>query len=113
MVTNVSSVEQNVELLCQIPQGSIQCGQECFQTKSWNQVVESFGTFKREYYFYWPEPGTFVHYPVHVNKNGETIGHGKDVVQINVETVLQPSDITSWRYISNLGEETVTIATLA
>lgn len=113
VVTNVSSVEQNVELLCQVPQGSIQCGQECFQTKSWNQVVESFGTFKREYYFYWPEPGTFVHYPVHVNKNGETIGHGKDVAHLNVETALQPSDITSWRYISNLGEEVAVLEFLA
>lgn len=105
VVTNVSSVEQRVEILCQIPQGSIPCGQECFQTQSWSQVIEPFGTYKREYFFYWPEAGGFNHYPVMVNKNGDCIGHGKDAVELNVETRVVPTDVESWRYISNLGEE--------
>jgi len=103
VVTNVSSVDQTVEILCQIPQGSIPGGINCFQTQSWFQTVEPFGTYKREYYFYWPEPGSFRHFPVHINKNGQTVGYGLDNDELVVETITPPQDTSSWRYISNLG----------
>jgi hypothetical protein len=105
VVTNVSSVDQRVEILCQIPQGSIPCGQACFQTKSWSQIVEPYGTYRREFFFYWPEAGQFKHFPVHVNKNGETIGYAKEDPELNVETGLLEPDTSSWRYIANLAEE--------
>lgn len=113
VVTNVSSVDQRVEILCQVPQGSIPCGQGCFQTKSWSQVVEPYGTYRREFFFYWPEPGQFNHFPVHVNKNGETIGYAKEDPVMNVEAGLLEPDTSSWRYIANLAEEEKVIEFLA
>jgi len=105
VVTNVSSVPQNVEVLCQIPKGAIPCGVQCFQTQSWAQVIEAYGTYRREYFYYWPEPGSFVHYPAHVNKNGDTVGYGLDNRVLTVETAVTPTDTDSWKYISNLAEE--------
>jgi len=113
VVTNVSRVEQRVEILCQIPEGSVQCGTECFQTQSWFQTVEPFGTYRREYFFYFPEPGTYNHFPVHVNKNAETVGFGKDIKKLIVEALVQPSDKSSWRYISQVGTEEEVLAFLA
>jgi len=113
VITNVSSVDQRVEILCQIPQGSISCGQACFQTKSWSQVIEPYGTYRREFFFYWPEPGQFNHYQVHVNKNGETIGYAKEDPVMNVETGLIKPDTSSWRFIANLAEEAKVLEFLA
>jgi hypothetical protein len=113
VVTNVSSVEQRAEILCQIPQGSVPCGVNCFQTKSWYQVVDRYGTYKREFFFYFPEPGQFKHFPVHVNKNGETIGFAKEDPVMNVATGLIEPDTSSWRYIANIAEEKDVIEFLA
>merc|ERR1719447_124814 len=37
VVTNVSSVEQRVEILCQVPTGAIPCGIKCFKTQCYFQ----------------------------------------------------------------------------
>jgi hypothetical protein len=105
VVTNVSSVPQQVEVLCQVPTGSIPCGVQCFQTQCYLQDLPPFGTYRREFYFYWPSPGTFSHFPPHVNKNGKTIGSGGglDKIEVTVEEV--EKDTTSWKYISNIAED--------
>jgi len=113
VVTNVSSVSQTAEILVQVPSGSIPCGVECFQTKSWSQTVSPYGTYRREFFFYFPEAGTYTHYPVHVNKNGSTIGYSKDDYKLTVEAGLVEPDTTSWRYLANIAEEKAVIEFLA
>jgi len=77
VVTNVSSVRQTVELLMQIPGGSIPVlgnADSGFRTKNFTISIEKFDTHKKEYYFYWPAPGRFDHWPAHIAKNGFTVG---------------------------------------
>jgi len=112
VVTNVSSVEQHVEILSQIPTGSIPCGFECFKTKCWLQNIKPFGTYKREFFFYWPEPGMYSHFPVHINKNGKTVGFGESQ-EIPVVADEPAPDTTSWKYISNLAEDEEVLTFLA
>jgi len=111
VVTNVTSVDQTVEVLAQIPTGSIPAGFECFKTKCWIQKLPPFGTYKREFFFYFPEAGTFQHFPVHVNKNGKTIGAGA-TQPFPVAAEEKALDTTSWKYISNLGSNEDVLAFL-
>jgi len=110
VVTNVSSFNQRVEIVSQIPSGAIAIGKECFKTQAWFQDVNPFGTYRREFFFYWPQPGTFTHFPVHINKNGKTVGFGKSQGALEVQTSEPVYDTSSWKYISQKGtdEELVT-----
>jgi len=77
VVTNVSSVRQTVELLMQIPGGSIPVlgnADSGFRTKNFTIEIPAFDTHKKEYYFYWPAPGSFEHWPAHIAKNNFTVG---------------------------------------
>merc|ERR1719204_69147 len=77
VITNVSSTKQMVELLMQIPGGSIPVqgtGDSGFRTKNFHVQISAFDTHKKEYFFYWPSPGTFDHWPAHINKNDFTVG---------------------------------------
>jgi len=77
VVTNVSSVRQTVELLMQIPGGSIPVlgnADSGFRTKNFKIEIPAFDTHKKEYYFYWPAPGSFEHWPAHIAKNNFTVG---------------------------------------
>jgi len=104
VVTNVSSVSQRVEILCQIPTGSVACGIQCLETQCYFQELAPFGTYRREFFFYWPEAGVYSHFPPHINKNGKTVGCGGGLKNINVTKTVVNADTTSWRYISNLAE---------
>jgi hypothetical protein len=64
-----------------------------FKTKCWLQNLKKFGTFKLEFFFYWPESGTFSHFPVHINKNGKTVGFGESH-EMSV-TIEEPAPDTS------------------
>jgi hypothetical protein len=100
-VTNPSSSRQKLEVLIQVPQGAIPVANGKF-TKGINLNLEPYNTLTVEYFFYFPAPGTFTHYPVHASKNGELIAFADAMV---MEAVLTPStiDTTSWDYISQNG----------
>jgi len=78
VITNVSSYTATVELLMQIPGGSIpvngSVGDSGFRTKNFVVGIPAFATHKKEYYFYWPAAGTFEHWPAHICKNGYSVG---------------------------------------
>jgi len=87
VVTNVSSVRQTVELLMQIPGGSIPVlgnADSGFRTKNFTIEIPGFKTHKKEYYFYWPAPGTFEHWPAHIAKNDYTVGLSSMPTTVNV-----------------------------
>lgn len=99
VITNVSSMTHTVELLSQIPEGSVPV-YDGFRTKNTVQELEPYTTKHREFYFYFPSPGNFTHYQTRVSKNGKVIGFGKEdpnVVVVDPEDVL---DTTSWEYFS-------------
>eukprot|EP00497_Spongosphaera_streptacantha_P006050 TRINITY_DN984_c0_g1_i2.p1 TRINITY_DN984_c0_g1~~TRINITY_DN984_c0_g1_i2.p1 ORF type:complete len:556 (-),score=122.18 TRINITY_DN984_c0_g1_i2:178-1845(-) len=59
------------------------------------------GPPKVEYYFYFPLPGKFPHYPAHVNKNGVVLGYGREEPMVTVVDPDAIEDTTSWNYFAN------------
>jgi len=87
VVTNVSSVSQTVELLMQIPGGSIPVlgnADSGFRTKNFTIEIPKFDTHRKEYFFYWPAPGQFEHWPAHIAKNDYTVGLSSMPTTVNV-----------------------------
>merc|ERR1719204_1019059 len=100
VITNVSSQKYNVEVLPQIPTGSVPV-MSGFRTKNQIVILKPYQTTKVEYFFYFPIPGDFVQYPAHVNKNGVVLGFGRDPVEIKVVDPNEIVDTTSWDYFAN------------
>merc|ERR1719204_3014238 len=100
VITNVSSQKYNVEVLAQIPTGSVPV-RSGFRTKNQIVTLQPYQTTKVEYFFYFPIPGDFVQYPAHVNKNGVVLGFGRDPVEIKVVDPNEIVDTSSWDYFAN------------
>jgi len=100
VITNVSSQKYNVEVLAQIPVGSIPV-KSGFRTKNLIATLHPYQTTKVEYYFYFPLPGKFAHYPAHVNKNGVVLGYGREEPVVTVVDPDAIEDTTSWQYFAN------------
>eukprot|EP01083_Nonionella_stella_P280997 956133_1 len=114
VITNVSSVEQEVEVLLQIPSGSIAVNQS-YTTKSYTLSLSPFMTERLTYYFYFPLPSekgaNFQCFPVHINKNGKTIAYSLDERLISMTVVGEGSDVmmdkksaqlkNNWDYITS------------
>lgn len=104
VITNVSSMTHTVELLSQIPEGSIPV-YDGFRTKNSVQELAPYTTKHREFYFYFPFAGEFTHYQTRVSKNGKVIGFGRESPHIQVVDPEDVVDTTSWDYFSNRAEK--------
>jgi hypothetical protein len=103
VITNVSSMSHTVEMLSQIPQGSIPVN-DGFRTNNMVSQIEPYTTWHSEFYFYFPNPGDYIHFQTRVSKNGKVIGFGKEdpnIVVVDPETVV---DTSSWEYFSNVAD---------
>merc|ERR1719361_840970 len=100
VITNVSSVTYQVELLCQIPTGAIPVNGG-FRTKNFVKSLSSYATASLDYYFYFPQIGQFEHYPAHISRNGEVIGYSLSKCEIGVVDEASISDVNSWQYITS------------
>lgn len=98
VVTNPTSARQKVDILLQVPDGAIPARGSLY-TRGAHVDLQPYSTRRMEYYFYFPSPGTFAHYPVHVAKNEKIVGYAKPVT---LKVVEKPSkvDVTSWDYVS-------------
>jgi len=98
VVTNVSSQKYEVEVLTQIPVGSIPVKGG---HKTRNQIVslDPFQTTVVPYYFYFPEAGNFSHWPAHVNMNGKILGFDMKNQPISVVDPRRIEDTSSWGYM--------------
>ncbi len=101
VVTNPTSSRKKVDVLLQIPEGAIPVlnGQN---TKSVHVTLEPYHTQTVEYFFYFPAPGTFRHYPVQVATDGDVLAFANAFV-FNVVPALTKIDKASWDYISQYG----------
>jgi hypothetical protein len=101
VVTNPTSSRKRVDVLLQIPQGSLPVldGQN---TKSVHLDLEPYHTQTVEYFFYFPSPGKFSHYPVQVATSGEVLAFA-NAFEFNVVPALTAVDKNSWAYISQYG----------
>lgn len=72
IITNISSRQLEFDVLTQIPQGSLPIGPSPYQ-KSHSLTLGSYSTTKIEYYFYFPMPGKFIHFPANVSINSAVV----------------------------------------
>jgi len=110
VITNPTSSRQKLDVLLQIPGGAIPVNNGHY-TRSRHIDLQPYRTQTFEYYFYFPAPGDYAHYPVHVAKNEELIAFAPPV-SLNVVEKPSKIDRASWDYISQHGTEDQVLAYL-
>jgi len=103
VVTNPSSSRQKLDVLLQIPVGALPVANG-LPTRSVAIDLQPFATHRLEYFFYFPSPGKYPHYPVHVSKNARLTAFAEAVL-LNVVAEPSKTDRESWDYISQQGTE--------
>lgn len=110
VLTNPADKPQRLQLLLQIPAGAVPVNGG-FYTRGAHVAVEPHGTSKVEYYFYFPEAGTFKHYPATLAKNDQVVAKAAPFT-FNVVPKLSKVDKTNWAWISQNGTPEETLAFL-
>jgi hypothetical protein len=110
VVTNPTSAKQKLSVLLQVPIGAIPLGNGQF-TKSAMFDLEPYRTQAIDYFFYFPLPGKFAHFPAQVAKNEKLIAAAAPAT---FDVVAKPSrlDTTSWEYVSQNGTNDEVLAFL-
>ncbi|HET9990505.1 MAG TPA: hypothetical protein VFQ65_18380, partial [Kofleriaceae bacterium] len=101
VLANPTSSRQRIAALLQIPRGSVAvAGTRATQTIE--IALAPYGTHGHEYSFYFPVPGRFAHFPVHVSRLDQIIAATPPHV-IEVTAGGEVADPTSWAYLSQHG----------
>ena len=98
VLTNPTSSQHKLQLLLQIPEGAIAVSTG-FVTRGMRLALASYATTSIEYSFYFPRPGVFAHFPVHVSKNEQLIASAEPT-SLTVVHTLSTIDTQSWPYVS-------------
>ncbi|ETO35066.1 hypothetical protein RFI_02007 [Reticulomyxa filosa] len=106
IITNASSAQiRNVEVLYQIPMGSIPVNGGKW-THTQFETIPSYSSKIIEFYFYFPTVGEYTHFPVQISKNGQILGHCSDnskmVVSIPTHDVQINED--NWPEVASSGD---------
>jgi hypothetical protein len=110
VVTNPSPSRQKLSVLIQVPVGAIPVanGQK---TRTVLLDLEPYRTQTIDYLFYFPRPGKFAHFPVHVAK-AEALVASAQPFAFNVVAKPTKLDTESWAYISQHGTNAQVLAFL-
>jgi hypothetical protein len=110
VLANPTSSRQRIAALIQIPRGSIAvAGARATQTL--DLVLEPYGTHGHEYAFYFPTPGQWSHFPVHVTR-ADVIVAAAPGRALEVTSGGGAADPKSWPYISQRGSAADVVAYL-
>jgi hypothetical protein len=101
VLANPTSSRQRIAALVQIPRGSIAVG-GTRTTQTIEVALAPYGTHGHEYSFYFPAPGRFTHFPVHVSRFDQIIAAAPPH-PIEVTAGGEVADPTSWAYLSQHG----------
>lgn len=101
VLTNPTSTNQKLDLLLQIPRGAVPV-RSGFYTQGKHLELSAYATESLEYAFYFPAPGKFPHFPVHVAKNEKLVAFAEPA-QLEVVTELSVVDKESWAWVSQHG----------
>jgi hypothetical protein len=101
VVTNSSSARQKLAVLVQLPTGSVPVGNAKF-TRTVQLDLEPYRTQTIDVLFYFPDPGHFVQFPVHVARDEKLVASAEPV---SFDVVARPTkiDTQSWDYVSQEG----------
>jgi hypothetical protein len=111
VVSNPTSGPRAVELLLQIPAGSVPV-QKGFWTGGQSVELGPYATKVLEYAFYFPASGDFAHYPVHAAEKGALAGAA---AARTLHVVERPTrvDTSSWEHVAASGSASEVLAHLA
>ncbi len=128
LISNASSVQRHVNVLVQIPQGSLPvCGpladsgdvpMKPLKTQTIPLTVEPYKNAIVEYFFYFPAVGSYTHFPCHVS---QTMRGGVRVIgaaavpeplRVVLHLTVKPS-MLSWFYVSQQGSDKDVLAFLS
>ena len=101
VVTNPTSSRQRLDLMQQIPVGSIAVNRSK-STANMAIRLEPYQTHTQDYFFYFPAAGDFPHFPVHVSKDQMVVAFAEPFV-FHVVDELSNVDTASWAHISQWG----------
>jgi hypothetical protein len=101
VITNPASSAQKIDVLLQIPARALPVlqGQA---TRSVRVNLEPYRTWTADYFFYFPAPGLYGHFPVHASKDGKLLAFAAPM-PLKVVEKLSAVDTTSWEHISQDG----------
>ncbi len=110
VLTNPTSTTHKLEVLLQIPVGSVPLAGGA-RTRGHAVALAPQGTAALEYAFYFPRPGTFEHFPVHVARDEQLIAAASPRP---LSVVREPSEIDrqTWAWVANNGRDEDVIAWL-
>ena len=101
VLANPTSSRQRIAALVQIPRGAVAvAGARATQTI--DIALAPYGTHGHEYSFYFPSPGSYAHFPVHVSR-AEAIVAAAPKPVIEVTASGPAADPRSWASISQAG----------
>eukprot|EP01126_Amoeba_proteus_P053498 TRINITY_DN6520_c0_g1_i5.p1 TRINITY_DN6520_c0_g1~~TRINITY_DN6520_c0_g1_i5.p1 ORF type:complete len:573 (-),score=129.70 TRINITY_DN6520_c0_g1_i5:228-1946(-) len=98
IITNVSQSEQKLEILRQIPVGALPLSNGFFTECMYVQIPSS-STQILNNFWYFPEVGSYHHFPVHISKNQKVVAFTPSTT-LNVVSRCSTIDTKSWNYIS-------------
>jgi hypothetical protein len=101
VITNPTSTPRRLDLLTQIPGGSIPV-LGARQTRSVHVQIDPYHTKTVEYHFYFPQAGRYGHFPVHVASQARLAAAAEPFL-FNVVDKPSRIDRESWDYISQHG----------
>merc|ERR1712154_272 len=106
ILTNVSSINQNIEILSQIPTGSIAVNNG-FKTRTFFMTLRPYTTNQFLYYFYFPSIGRFQQFPITVSKKGKILGQSKKnkLLIVDEPDIKKKVNVDSWKDVSLKGDE--------
>lgn len=111
VVTNATSSRQKLSVLLQIPRGAIPVANS-YYTRTVHLDLEPYRTQTLDVHFYFPLPGRFEHFPVHVARN-EVLIAAAEPFTFNVVATPTKIDAASWDYVSQNGSAEDVLAFLA
>lgn len=110
VVTNTTSTRQKLSILIETPRGAIPV-LNSQPTKTLYVTLDPYNTRTFEYHFYFPLPGKFPQFPVHVARN-EVVVAAAPPAMFNVVAQLTKLDTQSWDYVSQNGSNDEVLAFL-
>ncbi|MBN8460011.1 MAG: hypothetical protein J0M04_19460 [Verrucomicrobia bacterium] len=100
-ITNPTGIGRRVEVLAQIPAGSIPLGGKS-ATLSEARQLEPYGVLNLELACYFPAAGEFATYPLHVSSDDTVLAHTATRV-IRVSNKPEPRDAATWSVLAAEG----------
>jgi hypothetical protein len=109
MVTNATADPRHVDVLLQIPAGAVPLC-DALRLRSTPVLLQPYQQHSIQYVFYFPRPGSYVHYPATVSAEGHVLAQAE--ARTFTVTDKPKTDTGTWDYVSQFGTDDEVLAFL-